>query len=83
MTVSKLADTIRTDWVVDQLAQDHAEPFFLALGSTRIPNYCPQKYFDLYRESDIKLPLTLMATWTTSLRKFEDQDSQITHPPKA
>lgn len=55
---AELADTIRTDWVVDQLAQDHAEPFFLALGlyTPHFPNYCPQKYFNLYRESDIKLP---------------------------
>ena len=54
---AELADTIRTDWVVDQLAQDHAEPFFLALGlyTPHFPNYYPQKYFDLYqlfREED-------------------------------
>jgi arylsulfatase A-like enzyme len=53
-----MADTIRTDWAVEQLKKTHDQPFFLALGlyAPHFPNYCPQKYFDLYKRSQIQLP---------------------------
>lgn len=53
-----MADTIRANWAAAQLAQDHDKPFFLACGlyAPHFPNYCPQKYFDLYDVSKLNLP---------------------------
>lgn len=55
---SEMADTIRIDWAVDQLEKKHDKPFFLAVGiyAPHFPNYCPQKYFDLYDPKNIELP---------------------------
>ncbi len=54
----KMADTIRINWAVEKLKQKHDKPFFLAVGiyAPHFPNYCPQKYFDLYDPERIKLP---------------------------
>ncbi|MDV6032429.1 MAG: sulfatase [Phycisphaera sp. RhM] len=54
----QMADTIRINWAVDQLNKQHDKPFFLACGiyAPHFPNYCPQKYFDLYDVADIELP---------------------------
>ncbi|MEO0413742.1 MAG: sulfatase-like hydrolase/transferase, partial [Verrucomicrobiota bacterium] len=54
----ELADTIRVNWAVDQLQKKHDKPFFLACGiyAPHFPNYCPQKYFDLYDPDKIELP---------------------------
>ena len=54
----KMADTIRVNWAVDQLGKKHDKPFFLACGiyAPHFPNYCPQKYFDLYDRDQIELP---------------------------
>jgi len=54
----EIADTIRVNWAVDQLKRKHDKPFFLACGlyAPHYPNYCPQKYFDLYDPADIELP---------------------------
>ncbi|OJV21877.1 MAG: iduronate-2-sulfatase [Dyadobacter sp. 50-39] len=43
------------------LNEKHAKPFFLAVGFTRphLPWYVPQKYFDQYPLSSIKLPKTM------------------------
>lgn len=53
-----MADTIRINWAVDQLKRAHERPFFLACGiyAPHFPNYCPQKYFDLYDPAEIPLP---------------------------
>ena len=53
-----LADSIRAKWAVEQLGKKYDEPFFLAIGlyAPHFPNYCPQKYFDLYKRNKIKLP---------------------------
>ena len=53
-----MADTIRINWAVDKLKQKHDEPFFLGVGiyAPHFPNYCPQKYFDLYDPEQITLP---------------------------
>ncbi len=54
----ELADTIRANWAVERLGEQHDAPFFLAVGfyAPHFPNYCPQKYFDLYQRSEIELP---------------------------
>ncbi|MEO1615847.1 MAG: sulfatase [Planctomycetota bacterium] len=55
----EMADTIRANWAVEQLKKKHDSPFFLACGlySPHYPNYCPQKYFDLYDVAEIPLPI--------------------------
>jgi arylsulfatase A-like enzyme len=54
----EMADTIRINWAVEQLKKEHDKPFFLACGiyAPHFPNYCPQKYFDLYDRDKIELP---------------------------
>jgi arylsulfatase A-like enzyme len=53
-----LVDTIWTNWTVSKLKENHDKPFFLAMGlyAPHYPNYCPQKYFDLYDPAEIELP---------------------------
>ncbi len=53
-----MADTIRANWAVEQLAKKHDRPFFLACGlyAPHFPNYCPQKYFDIYDPAQIAMP---------------------------
>ncbi len=53
-----MADTIRVNWAAEQLQKKHDKPFFLGVGiyAPHYPNYCPQKYFDLYDPSTISLP---------------------------
>lgn len=54
----EMADTIRINWAVEQLGKKHDKPFFLAAGiyAPHYPNYCPQKYFDLYDPEGITRP---------------------------
>lgn len=54
----EMADTIRANQAVEQLKRKHDKPFFLACGfyAPHYPNYCPQKYFDLYDRDAIKTP---------------------------
>jgi len=54
----EMADTIRINWAVDKLKEKHDKPFFLGVGiyAPHFPNYCPQKYFDLYDPDEITLP---------------------------
>ncbi|MEM9660428.1 MAG: sulfatase-like hydrolase/transferase, partial [Planctomycetota bacterium] len=55
---AEMADTQRIHWAVEQLRKQHDKPFFLACGiyAPHFPNYCPQKYFDLYDPAEIELP---------------------------
>ncbi|NNJ24722.1 sulfatase [Alienimonas chondri] len=61
----EMADTQRVDWAVetlrDGLPEDADAPFFLGVGlyAPHYPNYCPQKYFDLYDRDAIELPPVL------------------------
>ena len=54
----EMADTKRINWAVEKLQQQRDKPFFLAVGiyAPHFPNYCPQKYFDLYDINDIEHP---------------------------
>ena len=54
----KMADTIRTEWACDLLRKEHDKPFFVAVGlyTPHFPNYCPEKYFDLYDRDKIQPP---------------------------
>ena len=54
----EMADTIRANWAANQLKKPHDKPFFLACGlyAPHYPNYCPQKYFDLYDPAKIPMP---------------------------
>ena len=49
------------DWAVEQMKQSGQEPLFLAVGLFRphIPWEVPQKWFDLYPESEVQLPAHL------------------------
>jgi arylsulfatase A-like enzyme len=46
---------------IDYFGKKHDKPFFLAIGLTRphLPWYVPQKYYDEYPLSSIKLPKTI------------------------
>lgn len=54
----QMADAMRTNWACDVIKRKHDKPFFLALGlySPHLPNYAPQKYFDLYDLEKIEIP---------------------------
>jgi arylsulfatase A-like enzyme len=58
---SAMGDYQVADWIIGQLKHEHDKPFFLACGIYRphLPWYVPRKYFDLFNESEIKLPATL------------------------
>ena len=45
-------------WGVSQLQKKHAKPFFLATGFYRphVPQFAPQKWFDLYPLESLQLP---------------------------
>ena len=54
----EIPDAVRTNWACDLLAQEHTDPFFIALGmySPHFPNYAPQKFFDMYDPETIEVP---------------------------
>ena len=54
----ELADTKRVNWAVQKLQEQHDKPFFLGVGiyAPHFPNYCPQRYFDIYDAAEIELP---------------------------
>ena len=53
---SNWPDSKVADWASEFLAEEHDKPFFLACGiyAPHFPNYCPQKYFDLYDPAEIE-----------------------------
>ena len=78
----EMADTKRVNWAVEQLRQKHEKPFFLAVGlyAPHYPNYCPQKYFDLYTPSKIQLPPTRaddLEDLPEKIRKMKTNRSRI------
>lgn len=54
----EMADTIRTNWACEILSRRHDKPFFVGVGlyTPHFPNYCPEKYFDLYDRDKIEPP---------------------------
>jgi arylsulfatase A-like enzyme len=54
----QIVDTIWANYAVSKLKEKHDQPFFLGVGfyAPHFPNYCPQKYFDLYDPAKIELP---------------------------
>lgn len=77
-----MADTKRVNWAVQKLKEKHDEPFFLGVGlyAPHYPNYCPQKYFDLYDPSKIKLPkypADDLADLPPKIRKIKTNRSRI------
>ena len=54
----EMADTKRVNWAIRKLKEKHDQPFFLGVGiyAPHFPNYCPEKYFDLYDPESIELP---------------------------
>lgn len=51
-------DYIVASWAVDQLKQEHSQPFFLTAGFflPHVPCYATKKWFDLYPEDTLQLP---------------------------
>ncbi|MEK6237385.1 MAG: sulfatase, partial [Planctomycetales bacterium] len=54
----QMPDHKAADWGVRQLSQEHAKPFFLAVGFVRphVPFYVPRKWFDAFPLDEIKTP---------------------------
>lgn len=54
----QMADTQRVDWACSVIEKKHDAPFFVGVGiyAPHFPNYVPQKYFDMYKRSEIELP---------------------------
>ncbi|MEC9055780.1 MAG: sulfatase-like hydrolase/transferase, partial [Verrucomicrobiota bacterium] len=78
----EMADTIRINWAVEQLKKEHDKPFFLGVGiyAPHYPNYCPQKYFDLYEPENIPLPPLKrddLADLPDKIRKIKTARSRI------
>lgn len=78
----EMADTIRINWAVEKLKEQHNKPFFLGVGiyAPHYPNYCPQKYFDLYDRNKINLPLLKeddLADLPERIRKMKTNRSRI------
>ncbi|MFH4967429.1 sulfatase [Gaetbulibacter sp. M240] len=48
-------------WAIDQLTQKQKQPFWLGVGFYRphVPQFAPQKWFDLYPLESLKLPQTI------------------------
>jgi arylsulfatase A-like enzyme len=55
----EMGDWQVADWIIGQLNQSHAKPFFLACGffKPHLPWYIPREYFDRYPFDKVTLPL--------------------------
>ena len=70
---AELEDSKVADWAIQQLKSHLKPPFFLGVGFRRphVPCFVPQKWFDLYPENQLQLPL-VKADDRTDLPKFAD-----------
>ena len=69
---------------MSKLKEKHDKPFFLGVGlyAPHFPNYCPQKYFDLYDPAKIELPPYKdddLDDLPPKIRKTEDQPDEPHH----
>jgi arylsulfatase A-like enzyme len=55
---SLMPDHQSAHWAAERLRENHGKPFFLAVGFLRphVPWYVPQKWFDQYDASKLKMP---------------------------
>ncbi|TVZ55637.1 arylsulfatase A-like enzyme [Lutibacter sp. Hel_I_33_5] len=55
---STMTDYKIADWAINELDKKHEKPFFMAVGFVRphVPWYVPKKWFDLFKDDDIKVP---------------------------
>ena len=55
---SLMPDHASASWAIDRLAEEHTDPFFLAIGFLRphVPFYVPAPWFDSYPRDSIALP---------------------------
>lgn len=76
----KMPDYKTADWAINQLGQDHAKPFFLAVGFVRphVPFYVPAKWFEDFPLAEIKLP----EVDTSDLDDVPEISRQIHEMPK-
>jgi len=74
---SEMGDYKSVHWVIDQLAKEHDQPFFLAAGIYRphLPWYVPQEYFDLFPLESVQLPEVLQ----NDLDDIPDRGREIAH----
>lgn len=56
---SEMPDRKIADWVGQRLRKDHDQPFLMVAGFWRphVPMYAPSRWFDLFPEQDVVLPL--------------------------
>lgn len=56
-------ETHTAKWVAQQIKTSHEQPFFIGCGffKPHIPNYAPKEWFDLYQDSIIQNPETLLS----------------------
>jgi arylsulfatase A-like enzyme len=57
----KMPDHKIAAWGIQQLQQKHDKPFFIGTGFYRphVPQFAPQKWFDMYPLDTLKLPLVM------------------------
>lgn len=70
---SILGDYQVASWAIDQMKSELDQPFFLGVGFRRphVPCLVPQKWFDLYPEDQLQLPV-VKDDDRTDLPKFSD-----------
>lgn len=59
MPDGKMYDELIADWAVNQIAEDHEKPFFLAVGFVRphVPFTAPREFFEKYDADQIQTPI--------------------------
>ncbi len=57
----QMPDSRIAEWAAQELAKNHARPFFLAAGFYRphVPQYAPQKWFDRHPPEGVQLPAVM------------------------
>jgi arylsulfatase A-like enzyme len=76
----KMPDYMISAWGVAQLQKKHDKPLFLATGFYRphVPQYAPQKWFDMYPLETLKLP-AMMKNDLGDLSKYAINLTRLEH----